>query len=97
MTEAADQGWVQIGDGCSMDGAPWPGRRYIITKHMCLWFQLEDTVLLIGKLLLFDPVIFSIYEASPLIGSIVNFESLLGAPRIKNIDCYFFNALRHDY
>ena len=28
-----------------------------------LWFQLEDTVLLIGTLLLFDPVLFPKYEA----------------------------------
>ena len=28
-----------------------------------LWFQLEDTGLLIGTLLLFDPVLFPIYEA----------------------------------
>ena len=28
-----------------------------------LWFQLEDTVLLIGTLPLFDPVLFPIYEA----------------------------------
>ena len=28
-----------------------------------LWFQLQDTVLLIGTFLLFDPVLFPIYEA----------------------------------
>ena len=48
-----------------------------------LWFQLEDTVLLIGTLLLFDPVLFPKYEAWLLIGSILNFEALLGAPLIK--------------
>ena len=48
-----------------------------------LWFQLEDTVLLIGTLLLFDPVLFPKYEAWLLIGSIPNFEALLGAPLIK--------------
>ena len=48
-----------------------------------LWCQLEDTVLLIGTLLLFDPVLFPKYEAWLLIGSIPNFEALLGAPLIK--------------
>ena len=48
-----------------------------------LWCQLEDSVLLIGTLLLFDPVLFPKYEAWLLIGSILNFEALLGAPLIK--------------
>ena len=47
------------------------------------WFQLEDMVLLIGTLLLFDPALFPIYEAWLLIGSILNFEALLGARLIK--------------
>ena len=41
-----------------------------------LWCQLEDSVLLIGTLLLFDPVLFPNYEAWLLIGSIPNFEAL---------------------
>ena len=53
-----------------------------------LWFQLEDTVLLIGTLLLFDPVLFPKYEAWLLIGSIPNFEALLGAPLIKKPSTY---------
>ena len=55
------------------------------SKHLwhTLWFQLEDTVLLIGTLLLFDTVLFPKYEAWLLIGSILNFEALLGAPLIK--------------
>ena len=33
-------------------------------EHICtLWSQLKDTVLLIGTLLLFDPVLFTKYEA----------------------------------
>ena len=47
-----------------------------------LWFQIEDTVLLIGTLLLFDPVLFSLYERCDF-GSILNFEALLGAPLVK--------------
>ena len=35
-----------------------------------LWFQLEDTVLSIGTLLLFDPILFPKYEVCLLIGSI---------------------------
>ena len=42
-----------------------------------LWCQLDDSVLLIGTLLLFDPVLFPKYEARLLIGSILNFEALL--------------------
>ena len=34
-----------------------------IFKVGTLWFQIEDTVLLIGTLLLFDPVLFPKYEA----------------------------------
>ena len=48
-----------------------------------LWCQIEDTVLLIGTLLLFDPVLFTKYEERLLIESIPNFEALLGAPLIK--------------
>ena len=48
-----------------------------------LRFQLQDTVLLFGTVLLLDPVHFREYEACLLIGSILNFEALLGAPLIK--------------
>ena len=39
-------------------------RRWVVKLWMpnTLWFQLEDTVLLIGTLLLFDPVLFPKYE-----------------------------------
>ena len=52
-------------------------------KIRTLWFQLEYADLLISTFLLFDPVLFPIYEARLLIGSILNFEALLGAPLIK--------------
>ena len=55
-----------------------------ITEQSTLWFQIEDNVLLIGTFLSFDPVLFPIYEVWLLIGSILNFEALLGAPLIKN-------------
>ena len=48
-----------------------------------LWFQIQDTVLLFGTVLLLDPVHFRKYPACLLIGSILNFEALLGAPLIK--------------
>ena len=51
-----------------------------------LWFQLEGTVLLIGTLLLFDPVLFPKYEAWLLIGSIPNFEALLGQPFFRHFE-----------
>ena len=38
-------------------------RNQIRTNTRTLWCQLEDTVLLIGTLLLFDPVLFPKYEA----------------------------------
>ena len=63
-------------------------------EHKCqntpctLWCQLEDTVLLIGTLLLFDPVVFPKYEAWLLIGSILIFEALLGAPLIRQFSTY---------
>ena len=47
-------------------------------KLCTLWFQLEDTGISIGTLLLFDPVLFPIYEAWLLIGSMLNFEAFLG-------------------
>ena len=38
--------------------------RILYSYNLCtLWCQLEDTVLLIGTLLLFDPVLFPKYEA----------------------------------
>ena len=40
-----------------------------------LRFQLQDTVLLFGTVLLLDPVHFRKYEACILIGSILNFEA----------------------
>ena len=46
--------------------------------------QLQDTVLLFGTILSLDPVHFRKYEACLLIGSILNFEALLGAPAIKS-------------
>ena len=49
-----------------------------------LWFQLEDTVLLIGTLLIFDPVLFPIYEALLLIGLALNFEALSRGTLDKN-------------
>ena len=48
-----------------------------------LRFQLQDTVLLFGTVLLLDPVHFRKYEACLLIGSILNLEALLGAPLLK--------------
>ena len=55
-----------------------------VIEALALWIQLEDTGLLIGTLLLFDPVVlFPICEALLLFGSILNFEALLGAPLIK--------------
>ena len=52
---------------------------------LTLWCQLEDMVLLIGTVLLFDPVLFPKYEAPLLIGSIPNFEALLGAHNLAPI------------
>ena len=36
---------------------------YMVNSGYTLWFQSEDTVLLIGTFLLFDPVLFPIYKA----------------------------------
>ena len=42
----------------------WKGQKTAsLHTDFTLWFQLEDTVLLIGTLLLFDPILFPIYEA----------------------------------
>ena len=70
---------------CSKSGKK---RKQRISTHMAgvpytLWCQLEDTILLIGTLLLFDPILFPKYEAWLSIGSIPNFEALLGASLIK--------------
>ena len=58
--------------------------KYVVRhRTRTLWCQCQDTVLLISTLLLFDPVLFPKHEAWLLIGSIPNFEALLGAPLIK--------------
>ena len=54
------------------------------TKGSTLRFQLQYTVILFRTVLLLDPVHFRKYDACLLIGSILNFEALLGAPLIKN-------------
>ena len=41
-----------------------------------------------STLLLFDPVLFQLYEERLLIGSILNFEALLGVPLIKQLSTY---------
>ena len=71
---------IQVSHSC-----PWNIAVYSNSgpKAYTLWCQLEDSVLLIGTLLLFDPVLFPKYEAWLLIGSILNFEALLGAALIK--------------
>ena len=47
---------------------------YTLRLHYKTWFNYWETVLLLG------PVPFQKYEAWLLIGSILNFEALLGAP-----------------
>ena len=70
-------------DTANIDGSKKGRRRKLVLFLLTLWFQLEDTVLLFGTFLLFDPLLFPMYEAGLLIGSILNFEALLGAPLIK--------------
>ena len=61
---------------------------YWLLWDCTLWFQLKETVQLISTFILFDPVLFPIYEARLLIGSILNFEALLGTPLIKQLSTY---------
>ena len=51
---------------------------YLDDTHT-LCFQLQDTVLLLRTVLILDPIHFRKYKVCLLIGSILNFEALLGA------------------